>query len=232
MNEAPARKSPYIRTMFGRIARRYDLLNLCLSFGLDRGWRRAAVRELRLIPGDGAVDLCCGTGDVAEALARVVGREQVVGLDFVPGMLEHARAKFPGIRFVEGDALRTGLPEAGFDGATVAFALRNVDDVEALFREMRRLVRPGRRIVALELTRPGGLLGVFHGFFLHWIVPLVGRLVSGDFEAYRYLARSVATFIPPVEIARRMAASGLEEVRTIPLSGGIATLIVGTRPPA
>src|SRR5690606_33696633 len=147
------RKSPYVREMFGRITRRYDLVNLLLSFGLDRLWRRRAVALLEL-PRDGtAVDLCCGTGDVAAELARTVGDEAVVGVDFVEGMLVRARAKYPGIRFVEGDALAVPLEGGGFDGATVAFALRNVDDVEALFREMGRLVRPGGRVVSLELTR-------------------------------------------------------------------------------
>ena len=226
----PARKSPFVRRMFGRITRRYDLLNLCLSFGLDRLWRRAAVRELRLPPGGSAVDLCCGTGDVSETLARQVGRERVVGLDFVPGMIEQARAKYPGIRFLEGDALATGLEDARFDGASVAFALRNVDDVEALFREMRRLVRPGGRVVSLELTRPPGLLGVLHGLFLRWVVPLVGGVISGDAEAYRYLARSIATLLPVEEVAERMRRAGLEEVRIVPLQGGIATLHVGRRP--
>lgn len=230
--EAPtaARKSPFVRRMFGRITRRYDLLNLCLSFGLDRLWRRAAVRELRLPPGGSAVDLCCGTGDVSETLARQVGRERVVGLDFVPGMVEQARGKYPGIRFLEGDALATGLEGACFDGASVAFALRNVDDVEALFREMRRLVRPGGRVVSLELTRPPGLLGVLHGLFLRWVVPFVGGVLSGDAEAYRYLARSIATFLPVEEVAERMRRAGLEEVRIVPLHGGIATLHVGRRP--
>lgn len=224
------RKSPFVREMFGRITARYDLLNLCLSFGLDRLWRRAAVRQLRLPPGGSAVDLCCGTGDVTETLARQVGRPQVVGVDFVPAMLEKARVKYPGIRFVEGDALAVPLPDAQFDGATVAFGLRNVDDVEALFREMRRLVRPGGRVVSLELTRPPGLLGVLHGLFLRYVVPFVGGVISGDPEAYRYLARSIAAFLPVQEVADRMRAAGLVDVRIVPLHGGIATLHVGTRP--
>lgn len=224
------RKSPFVREMFGRITARYDLLNLCLSLGLDRLWRKAAVRQLHLPPGGTAVDLCCGTGDVTETLARQVGRPQVVGVDFVPAMLEKARAKYPGIRFVEGDALAVPLPDAQFDGATVAFGLRNVDDVEALFREMRRLVRPGGRVVSLELTRPPGLLGVLHGLFLRYVVPFVGGVISGDPEAYRYLARSIAAFLPVQEVADRMRAAGLVEVRIVPLHGGIATLHVGTRP--
>lgn len=219
-----------VREMFGRITGRYDLLNLCLSFGLDRLWRHAAVRELGLPLSGTAVDLCCGTGDVTETLARRVGRANVVGVDFVPGMLEQARAKYPGIRFVEGDALAVPLPSDGFDGASVAFGLRNVKDVEALFREMHRLVRPGGRVVSLELTRPPGLLGVLHGLFLRYVVPVVGGVLSGDPEAYRYLARSIAAFLPVEEVADRMRAAGLVDVRIVPLHGGIATLHVGTRP--
>ncbi len=229
--EAP-RKGPLVRQMFARIARRYDLLNRVLSLGLDRSWRRAAVRELHLPPGGSAVDLCCGTGEVAAALARQLGPDRVVGVDFVPQMLERARALHPGLRFVEADALDTGLPGATFDGATVAFALRNVENLEALFREMARLVRPGGRVVSLELTRPRGLLGFLHGLILRWIVPPLGSLLSGEGHAYRYLATSIARFLPVEEVAERMRRAGLEEVRIVPLHGGIVTLHAGRRPPA
>ncbi len=227
--EAP-RKGPLVQQMFGRIASRYDLLNRVLSLGLDRSWRRAAVRELRLPPGGDAVDLCCGTGEVTAALAGQVGNRHVVGVDFSPPMLERARVRFPDLRFVQADAADTGLPSSAFDGATVAFALRNVESLDALFAEMTRLVRPGGRVVSLELTRPPGLLGVLHGLVLRWIVPLLGHLFSGQGRAYRYLATSIAVFLPVEEVAERMRRAGLEEVRIVPLHGGIVTLHVGRKP--
>lgn len=214
-----------VERMFTQIAPRYDLVNRLLSLGLDVGWRQRAVRELNLQPGDPAVDLCCGTGDLAADLRPA----RVTGVDFSQAMLERARRKFPDLEFVHGDALNVPLPTGAFQGATVAFGLRNVESLEGLWSEMRRLVRPGGRIVSLELTRPPGLLGLFHSLYLHLIVPLVGGIVSGDFGAYFYLARTIARFISPEEIARSMRASGLEDVRIIPLAGGIATLHVARR---
>lgn len=222
-------KAEQVRAMFGRITPRYDLLNRVLSMGLDRSWRRRAVAELGLGPGQGAVDLCCGSGDLAAEIAAVTGPEGVVGVDFCEPMLAEARRKYPGIRFVAGDALQVPLGEE-FDAATVAFGLRNVESLPRLFAEMARLVRPGGRVLSLELTRPPGLLGVLHGLFLRLVVPLVGLVVSGDPGAYRYLARTIAEFPAPAEVARVMEEAGLREVRVIPLTGGIVTLHVGLRP--
>jgi demethylmenaquinone methyltransferase/2-methoxy-6-polyprenyl-1,4-benzoquinol methylase len=223
-------KASLVRGIFARIAGRYDLLNALLSLGLHRPWRRRAAAHLDLHQGSRVVDLCCGTGELTAALADLAGPENVVGVDFVPEMLERARLRHPELRFVEGDALATGLPGGAFDGASVAFALRNVEDVEALFREMARLIRPGGRVVSLELTRPPGLLGCLHGLVLRWIVPLVGRLFSGQGGAYRYLARSIAEFLPAEEVADLMRRAGLEEIRIVPLTGGIVTLHLGRRP--
>jgi len=226
----PGPKASLVRGIFAQIAGRYDLLNGLLSLGLHRSWRRQAAAQLQLVPGSRVVDLCCGTGELTVALARLAGPENVVGVDFVPEMLERARRRHPGLRYLEGDALATGLPGGTFDGASVAFALRNVEDVEALFREMARLIRPGGRVVSLELTRPSGLLGWLHRVVLRWIVPLVGRLFSGQGGAYRYLARSIAEFLTVEEVATRMRRAGLEEIQIVPLTGGIVTLHVGRKP--
>lgn len=215
-----------VERMFTQIAPRYDLVNRLLSLGLDRGWRRRAVRELGLLPGEPAVDLCCGTGDLSADLRPA----RVTGVDFSEAMLERARQKFPDLTFVHGDALNVPLPGGSFQGATVAFGLRNVECLEDLWREMMRLVRPGGRVVSLELTRPPGLLGLLHSLYLQLVVPLVGGLVSGDFAAYRYLGSTIAKFIPPEQIAASMRSCGLENVRILPLAGGIATLHVATRP--
>ncbi len=215
-----------VERMFSQIAPRYDLVNRLLSLGLDRGWRRRAVRELGLNPGDPVIDLCCGTGDLSADLRPA----RVVGVDFAEPMLARARVKFPELTFLQADALDVPLPAESFEAATVAFGLRNVEDLGALWREMARLVRPGGRVLSLELTRPNGLLGLLHSFYLQVVVPLVGGVVSGDFAAYRYLARTIARFIPPEEIAQSMGENGLVNVRVISLAGGIATLHVGVKP--
>ena len=241
---SPAKETPVtpVRQMFNRICGRYDLLNFVLSFGLDAYWRKRAVRALGLKQGNSAVDLCCGTGDLSLALARQVepgrfppggGREgeagRVVGVDFAEQMLDIARHKFPGMEFVWGDACQVPL-EGGFDAATIAFGPRNIPDVDRLWREMIRLVRPGGQVLSLELTRPKGLLGWFHRFYLNVVVPVLGSLISGDASAYRYLSRTIAGFMDADELRASMERAGLRNVRVIPLNGGIATLHVGLAP--
>jgi demethylmenaquinone methyltransferase/2-methoxy-6-polyprenyl-1,4-benzoquinol methylase len=144
-------------------------------------------------------------------------------------MLERARAKFPNLVFLQGDACAVPLEEK-FDHACLAFGPRNIHDLDKLWKEMQRLVRPGGRILSLELTRPKGLLGLLHRFYLEFIVPLVGKLLSGDAEAYGYLSNTIAKFLDAQELAQTMRSAGLVDVRIVPLLGGIATLHVGTVP--
>lgn len=223
------KKSAMVFRLFSRITPKYDRLNLLMSFGLDRLWRQKCISLLGLYAGDRAVDLCCGTGDLTRLLGERLGSSNVLGLDFVPGMIDIAREKYPHLEFREGDALNTGIASSSFDGATVAFALRNVDDVGQLFAEMARIVRPGGRVLSLELTRPEGLLGLLHRLFIFTVVPVLGWLVSGDYKAYRYLASSIAKFPPPAEVAELMRAQGLSNVRVYRLHGGIATIHLGTK---
>jgi demethylmenaquinone methyltransferase/2-methoxy-6-polyprenyl-1,4-benzoquinol methylase len=216
-----------IREMFNRICGRYDLLNLVLSFGLDRYWRSRAVSVLKLSEGDRVVDLCCGTGDLSQALWKRTG--QVVGVDFAEQMLDIARVKFPAIEFVWGDVCEVPL-EATFDAATIAFGPRNIADLQKLWHEMSRLVRPGGQVLSLELTRPKGWLSYLHRFYLNVIVPVIGNLISGDARAYAYLSRTIKGFMEASELKASMEQAGLRDVRVIPLNGGIATLHVGRVP--
>jgi demethylmenaquinone methyltransferase/2-methoxy-6-polyprenyl-1,4-benzoquinol methylase len=217
-------KARVVRSMFDRIAGRYDLVNRVMTFGMDVGWRRRAVRELRLPGGALVADLACGTGDLCVDLAA--GGYRAVGFDFSHGMLVQAGTDGP---LVEADVLRLPLPDARVDGATCGFALRNVADLDAFFRETARVVRPGGRVSFLEASEPeGGLLRAGHGLYFNRIVPLIGGALS-DRDAYRYLPRSMAYLPPPARLVQMLEESGFGGVERIPLAAGAAQLLLGTR---
>ncbi len=213
--------------MFDRIHKRYDLLNHVMSGGLDFLWRRRAVRELAIKKGERVLDLCCGTGDLSQEFCRAGA--QVTGVDFAAGMLSLARKKYPHLEFFQGDATQVPL-EATFDVAALAFGPRNIHDLPALWREMRRLVRPGGRVMSLELTCPNGLLGWFHGLYLRTVLPRLGRMLSGDTGAYNYLCKTIAHFMDREQLSQSMRDGGLLEVRSIPLTFGIVTVHLATVP--
>ncbi len=217
-------KAAAVRGMFDRIATRYDLLNRLLTFGMDVGWRRLAVRELGLLPGSLVIDMACGTGDLCRELEA--GGMRPVGLDFSFGMLEAARTDAP---LVQADALAVPLADGAVDGVTCGFALRNVVDIGRLFAEMARIVAPGGRVALLEVSEPANpLLRAGHGIYFRRIVPAVGALLS-DGSAYSYLPRSVSYLPKSHALMGMLAAAGFTAVRRRSLSGGIAQLIVGTR---
>ena len=222
-----------VRDMFDRISPVYDLMNLLISGFQEQRWRRRAVRETRLRRGMAAVDVACGTGKVTRAIAKHVGPAgYVIGVDFSPGMIDRAqatRADGLNVSFVVGDALALPFDDATVDAATIAFGMRNLTDYGRGFREMTRVVRPGGRVVCLEIARPRSRLGRAIQQWFDRIVPLIGRLV-GQGEAYAYLIRSTRGYPDPERIAAIMRESGLEDVRWVPLSGGIVTLHAGTRP--
>lgn len=217
-----------VQRMFDRIAPRYDLLNRAMTAGLDGRWRRAAAAAADLAAGDRALDVCTGTGDLAlELAARVTPSGQVVGLDFAEEMLARARAKAAAravsVDFRQGDALALPFADDAFDAATVAFGIRNVSDLDAGLAEMARVVRPGGRVVILEITTPSRLRG-FYEFWFDRVVPRLGRLLGRDGAAYSYLPASVRRFPEPPALAARMAAAGLTDVRWRGLAGGIVAL--------
>ena len=210
--------------MFDRIAPVYDAMNRVMTAGLDRRWRRITA-EQAVRPGDRVLDVCCGTGDLAVA-ARRRGAASVVGLDFSPEMLERARRKDGRIDWVEGDALALPFPDASFDAATVGFGVRNVDDLEAGVRELRRVLRQGGRLAILEITTPGGALAPFYRLWFDRVVPLLGRVLPGG-DAYTYLPASVRRFPQPQALADLLAANGFAAVRYRTFAGGIVALHVG-----
>ena len=213
-----------VRSMFDRIAPVYDTMNRVMTAGLDRRWRRETVRET-VLPGDRVLDAACGTGDLAIEASRAGAR--VVGLDFSGAMLQRARRKAPQLEWVQGDLLALPYEEGEFDAATVGFGIRNVADLEAGLRELRRVVRPGGRVGILEITRPRGALRVFYSLWFDRVVPLLGRVLPGG-EAYTYLPASVRRFPGPEELAAAMRRAGFEDVRYRLFAGGIVALHVAS----
>jgi demethylmenaquinone methyltransferase/2-methoxy-6-polyprenyl-1,4-benzoquinol methylase len=195
-----------------------------MTFGMDIGWRRRAVAELRL-PGHAIVaDLACGTGDLCDELLSAGYR--AIGFDFSHGMLLHARTRAP---VAESDVLRLPLANASVDGASCGFAMRNVADLGGLFAETARVVRSGGRIAFLETGEPEGrILKAGHAVYFKRIVPLIGGALS-DGEAYRYLPRSTAYLPEPQPLLTMLREAGFEHVERFPLAGGAAQLLVATR---
>ncbi|HZT94552.1 MAG TPA: ubiquinone/menaquinone biosynthesis methyltransferase, partial [Gaiellaceae bacterium] len=207
-----------------RIAPVYDAMNRVMTAGLDRRWRKATIREV-VRPGDRVLDACCGTGDLALA-ARAVGASRVVGVDFSARMLERARRKAPQLEWVQADALALPFEEGAFDAAVVGFGVRNLEDLEAGLRELRRVLRRGGRIGILEITTPRGPLAPFYKLWFDRIVPLLGRLLPGG-SAYTYLPASVRRFPGPEDLAELLGAYGFGAVRFRRFAGGIVALHVG-----
>ena len=215
--------------MFDRISPAYDRMNRLMSGGLDGRWRRFAVRCAGLAPGDAALDVCCGTGDLAiDLLDEVSSRGRVVGLDFSEPMLELARAKTALVEWVRGDALDLPYGAGEFAAATIGFGMRNLADPLRGFAELGRVVRPGGRVVCLELTDPPAWAAPFARLWTDRAVPLLGRLVARETDAYRYLPASVHRFPPADELAAIMGRAGLRRVRYRRLSGGAVAVHVGT----
>jgi demethylmenaquinone methyltransferase/2-methoxy-6-polyprenyl-1,4-benzoquinol methylase len=227
-------QEPQVRAMFDRIAGFYDVMNSVMTAGLHHGWRRRAVDLAEIGPGDRVLDVATGTGDLALELARRVGPDgAVVASDFSDEMLGRARAKAQSgtaapVTFEWGNALELPYADGEFAAATVGFGARNFSDLDRGLREMTRVVRPGGRVVVLEITTPTRPpLSTFYRLWFDRAVPVIGRL-AGDPEAYDYLPSSVKRFPGPHELAARMDACGLD-VRYILTAGGIIALHVGTR---
>jgi demethylmenaquinone methyltransferase/2-methoxy-6-polyprenyl-1,4-benzoquinol methylase len=227
-----------IETMFAGIATRYDLMNRLMTLGLDGGWRRLAAVEALVGDGGRVLDACCGTGDLSLSLAEAWPRASVVGLDFTDEMLRLAREKavrrpdiLARLTFVQGDLLALPFADGEFSAVTVGWGVRNVPDVPAAFAEMVRVTRPGGRVVCLDSTMaPPGLEHVVQEAWMGRVVPVLGRLVTGDPSAYAYLPASVAAFPRAEELASLMSAAGLTRVRYRRLGFGAVALHVGQVP--
>lgn len=216
--------------MFDDIARSYDRLNNVMTAGLHHRWRELGVLVAQVKAGDSVLDVCCGTGDFAFALRRAVGREgRVVAVDLSREMLAVAKEKCGRnqlhVDFAVADALALPFADSSFDACTVGFGVRNLPDIVLAFREMKRVCRPGGKVVCLEITQPR--IPVFREFYALWfrrVVPRLGNLLADDRAAYSYLPASVFRFPDPERLKAMMEEAGLRHVRYEILAGGIIAL--------
>ncbi len=225
-------RASFVRDMFGAIAPRYDLMNRLMTGGRDVAWRRIVVREAQLPPGGRLLDIATGTGDIALEALRHDADLCAVGADFALEMMLRGRGK-PGaerIRWMGADTLALPFPDDTFDAVTSGFMLRNVIDVSGSLAEQWRVVKPGGRIVCLEISRPPRtLLLPFYRFYFHRVVPLVGQIVSGNRSAYTYLPRSVDEFLSPDELADLMRRAGWRDVHFRRLMLGTVAIHSGVK---
>jgi demethylmenaquinone methyltransferase/2-methoxy-6-polyprenyl-1,4-benzoquinol methylase len=228
-------RAEYVREMFGRIVPRYDLFNTVATLGQDRRWRQLAVRQAALPAGGAALDVGTGTGEIAFALAEAAPGATVTGVDFCAPMIEAARTKAQartGDRpaFVVGDALNLPFADGSFDAVTSAFTMRNVADIDRAFAEMHRVLKPGGRVVCLEMSHARSA-PVSAGFNLYFyrLAPLLGAALSGDRDAYTYLPHSLERFPDAPLLAQIMEAAGFRDVRFRRLNLGTVACHVGVK---
>lgn len=232
----PSSKKEQVRTMFDRIAGRYDLLNHVLSMSIDRLWRRRTVRLVAARAPRRVLDVATGTGDLALDLARALPEARITGLDLSEGMLAAARGKVAArglsgrIELVQGDAERLAWPDATFDAVTVAFGVRNFGDLERGLSELARVLRPGGQLAVLEFSRPDNpLFRRLYEFYSGRILPRIGGLLSRDKRAYEYLPASVGAFPPPEDFLAMLRAAGLADCTARSQSFGIARIYTARR---
>jgi demethylmenaquinone methyltransferase/2-methoxy-6-polyprenyl-1,4-benzoquinol methylase len=215
-----------ISTMFDRIAPTYDVLNHVLSGNIDTRWRKHTAKLLAFTGSEQVLDVCCGTGDLAVAMLEG-GAGSVTATDFAPAMVDLAKQKAGDrIAFSVADTTRVPFEDESFDVATVGFGVRNLEDMDAGFREMHRILKPGGRFAVLEFSRPPNRVfrGVYHAYFMI-VLPMIGNLVSGGADnAYTYLPRSVMAFPGPEALAQRLRTAGFARVDITTLSFGIACI--------
>lgn len=231
-------KRPYVRRLFGRIARVYDVMNRLMSFGQDRRWRAFAARHLALGTGELGLDLGAGTADLSIAVIRRAGPgTRMIGMDITPEMLEVGRRKIERLGLQEvidlrvGDAEHIDLPDNSVDGCCSAFTARNLSDIRQGFREMQRVVRPGGRVVCLEISHPpGAIFGKLFHFYFYKLAPLFGTILGKAAEEYNYLPQSLTNFPDAPSLKAIMEEVGWSDVRFYRLSRGIVAVHVGTKP--
>lgn len=228
-NQTPGEKKRFVRHLFDDIVPTYDLLNHVLSFGTDILWRNNIFNQIQNIKNKTVIDLACGTGDLSRLLARRGAK--AVSLDFSQAMLKAGiRKKAIQHLAVAADACRLPFPDKAFTVATIAFGIRNIPDLDVFMAETFRVLAPGGELAILELTRPENrLIRLGYTFYLTRLLPLIGGLVSGHRQAYRYLAESIATFIKPTDISDMLKRHGFATVRRIPQCFGVAAIIVARK---
>jgi demethylmenaquinone methyltransferase / 2-methoxy-6-polyprenyl-1,4-benzoquinol methylase len=230
-------KQSYVQRLFGRIARIYDIMNRLMSFGLDRYWRAFAARYLALATGELGLDLGVGTADLSIAVIRCSGPgTHMIGMDITPEMLAQGRIKLARLGLQDrielriGDAEHIDLPDNSVDGCCSAFTVRNLTDIRQGFREMLRVVRPGGRVVCLEISHPPGrIFGALFYFYFYKLAPLFGTIIGKAFEEYNYLPHSLTSFPDAPTLQAIMEEVGWSEVHFYRLTGGIVAVHVGTK---
>jgi demethylmenaquinone methyltransferase/2-methoxy-6-polyprenyl-1,4-benzoquinol methylase len=208
-------RARYVRQMFGRIAHRYDLLNRIMTLGQDIRWRRHAIAHLKMPPDASVIDLGSGTGDIAFEIARQKPAGRIIASDFTAEMVQVGKKRRFGehVAWVIADAQALPFPAEAFDGVISGFLLRNVPDVDRTLQEQRRILKPGGRVVSLDTTPPRpNILKPFLNFHLNRIIPVLGRLIAGDAEAYTYLPNSTAKFLTAETLADRFGQAGFQSI--------------------
>jgi demethylmenaquinone methyltransferase/2-methoxy-6-polyprenyl-1,4-benzoquinol methylase len=227
--DTPESKRRHVAGLFDTIADRYDFVTRVLSYGQDRRWKARLVREARVSPSDVALDLACGTGDIA-LLVHESGARVVVGLDLTPRMLTLARRKGDGVCYLAGDMGALPLSAASVDLVTTGYGLRNVPDLDVAMAEIARVLKPGGRFASLDFSRPDSAIvrGLYLGY-LTVVGGLLGRWLHGDPDTYRYIPASIRRYPGPQAVADRLRAHGFTDVRTAPLLLGLMSLHVAHR---
>lgn len=231
-------KEKFVREMFNSIARRYDLMNSLMSMGLDKSWRKFTVRRSGLKAGGYGLDVCCGTGMLSMELARTAGPAgRVVGLDFSENMLAVAGENIrdfafkDNIRLVQGNAMELPFEDNTFDCATVGWGLRNVPDILTALKEMTRVVKPGGKVVSLDMAQPEApVFKQLYWLFFEQAIPAMGKLWAGNKGAYAYLHDSARVFPHQKELAGMFSRAGLVETGYHNLLGGVVAVVEGRKP--
>ena len=227
-------KRTFVHDMFATIAPRYDKANRVISMGLDEGWRKRAIDLLKAPSGGYIVDLCCGTGDIVFHLLRIDPTLRVTGVDFCEPMLAQARNRAVregggSAQFREGDVMALPFADNSFDGATMGFAMRNVADIDATLREIRRVLKPGARFVNLDMSRaPNAAWKACFDLYFYRIVPLIGGIVGGSREAYTYLPNSLTHHPDADALRNRFTQAGFADAGFVRLMGGSIAIHYGT----
>lgn len=238
MDFAGKDKATYVQETFNSIAGHYDFMNSLMSLGMDKRWRRIAVQRVGAKPGMHILDVCCGTGQLSMELGSTVGvKGTVTGLDFSHKMLDVAKRSLEQssnkdrIKFIQGNAMELPFPSNTFDGATVGWGLRNLPDLREGIKEMVRTVKPGGRVVSLDMAKPT-FPGFKQAYWLYFekLIPLMGKIWARKASAYQYLHDSAREFPAQEELVRIFTECGLVEARFDNLAGGVVAIVSGTKP--
>jgi demethylmenaquinone methyltransferase/2-methoxy-6-polyprenyl-1,4-benzoquinol methylase len=231
-------KAKYVQETFNSIASNYDLMNKLMTFGLDKSWRRLAVKRSELKEGGTGLDVCCGTGMLTMEQARAAGPAgRIIGLDFSENMIAVARQNIrdfefkDSIQFIQGDAMDLPFENNAFDCVTVGWGLRNVPDILKTVQEMARVVKPGGKVISLDMAQPTApVFREFYWLCFNRVIPAMGKLFSGNKKAYDYLHDSAKAFVHQKELASIFANAGLVETRYLNLCGGVVAIVEGRKP--